>query len=166
MKHGWLVALILNAVAVASADEVTPAGLADQAEREQHRYLALSLRNQKLLEQQAESKARQLAFQLQSAQALAAIRKLSIDHQELTSEGLPNTLERYPDIQIDLQNFALRSIFSWRDYWVARLEYAQRLYVVKDGDTLFDRVKVQVSADGVALQVGEQALFLRGSALW
>lgn len=166
MNYGWLTAFFLLAADVPQTNEVASPAMSEQVEREQHRYLALSLRNQKLLEQQAESKARQLAFQLQSAQALAAIRKLSVDQKELTSEGMANPIESYPVAHIDLQNFMLRSVFSWRDRWIARIEYAQRFYVVKDGDTLFNRVQVQVDSGGVELTLGEQRVYLRGQSLW
>ncbi|TRW49347.1 hypothetical protein FM042_00270 [Aliidiomarina halalkaliphila] len=166
MNHGWLAALLLHAVALPDSNNALSPTMSEQEEREQHRYLALSLRNQKLLEQQAESKARQLAFQLQSAQALAAIRKLSVDQKELTTDGISNSLESYPVPHIDLHHFVVRSIFSWRDRWIARIEYAQRLYVVKDGDILFNRVQVNVDSDGVGLSLGEQRVYLRGQALW
>ena len=42
-------------------------------EGKQHQQLALSLRNQRLLEEQAESRARQLQYQLQAAEAMHAI---------------------------------------------------------------------------------------------
>ncbi|WP_194757337.1 hypothetical protein [Aliidiomarina indica] len=166
MNHGWLFVFILTAPMIPQSTAGEPVAVSEHAERDQHRYLALSLRNQKLLEQQAESKARQLAFQLQSAQALAAIRKLSVDRQELSHEGLAAPLDTYSDLQLDLQGFIVRAIFSWRDRWIARIEYGQRLYVVRDGDTLFDRIDIGVSADGVTLTLGEQNVFLRGTALW
>src|SRR5690554_3981391 len=86
------------------------------AEGKQHQQLALSLRNQRLLEQQAESRARQMQYQLQAAEAIHAMRQLSVmvaaPEVNSNSDDVANS---NVTIEVDLHRFGLLASFQRND---------------------------------------------------
>ncbi|RTE86875.1 MULTISPECIES: hypothetical protein [Gammaproteobacteria] len=121
-------------------------------EGRQHQQLALSLRNQRLLEAQAESRARQLQFQLQAAQALHAIRQLSVvvDSSELQTSDESNNEVSY---QTDLKRFRLLGIWRRSNGVRAKLAYGEHLFTVKHGDRLLGNIVVHVNTHKVVLNI-------------
>ncbi|WP_157981333.1 hypothetical protein [Aliidiomarina sanyensis] len=137
-----------------------------EAERSQHRNLALSLRNQQILEKQAESKARQLMFQLQAAEALSAIQNLSRQQDSITHNSDPSVRDSKPDYQIDLERMTLAALLYFGDEWFARILYGSRVFFARDGDVLLNQVNVQVRKDGVTLVHNGRRHRLQGESSW
>lgn len=122
------------------------------AEGRQHQQLALSLRNQRLLEQQAESRARQLQHQLQAAEALHAMRQLSI--MVATPELHSDTEHRQAgtlSVQVDLHRFRLLALFIRDGRWIARLGYGEHIVSARSGDVIWGDISVTVRSDRVIL---------------
>ncbi|MCC5854397.1 MAG: hypothetical protein JJU10_01795 [Idiomarina sp.] len=136
------------------------------AEGQQHQQLALSLRNQRILEQQAESRARQLQFQLQAAEALAAMRELSYGYSE--TENVPVSTSSAPSVPVfhaDLQRFRLLALAHRHGEWTARLGYGEHILTVKHGDVLLGDVRV--SFDGMSVRLRDnQAVHTLSLEAW
>lgn len=143
------------------------------AEGQQHQQLALSLRNQRLLEQQAESRARQMQYHLQAAEALHAMRQLSVQltttdltanpviQPQFTTKVLTPALTENNSTevstspmnwQIDLPRFRLLALFKRQEQWVARLAYGDYIFAAKDKDVVFGELKIRIKAQQVVLQ--------------
>ncbi|HLV47826.1 MAG TPA: hypothetical protein VKY35_02050 [Aliidiomarina sp.] len=122
-------------------------------EGKQHQQLALSLRNQRLLEQQAESRARQMQYQLQAAEAMHAMRQLSVlvaapEVPRNSEEGVDNRVS----FQVDLYRFKLLALFKRQNQWVARLAYGDHIFAAATGDTILGDIRVQIINQAVVLQ--------------
>ncbi|WP_113907325.1 hypothetical protein [Aliidiomarina celeris] len=122
------------------------------AEGKQHQQLALSLRNQRLLEQQAESRARQLQHQLLAAQALHAMRQMSVvvATTDLNSEE-ENNAPGEMTVQVDLHRFRLLALFFREGRWIARLGYGDHIVAARSGDIILGDVEVVVEPTRVVL---------------
>lgn len=166
----WLVLLFLATHKTAIAEEEDKESyIRDQSEQQalltqhavfpeegrQHQQLALSLRNQKLLEAQAESRARQLQFQLQAAEALHAIRQLSV---VVNSNPLQTNEEQSSDIsfQTDMKQFRLLGIWKRGNSRSARLAYGEHIFNAKSGDRLLGEIDIRVLSDHVIMMIGSQ----------
>lgn len=137
-----------------------------EAERSQHRVLALSLRNQQILEKQAESKARQLMFQLQAAEALSAIQNLSRQQELITHKPENSALAGKPKYQIDVDRMTLAALLYFGDEWFARILYGSRVFFARDGDVLLNQINVRVHKDGVTLLHNGRTHRLQGESSW
>lgn len=113
-------------------------------EGQQYVQLALSLRNQKLLEQQAESLARQYQFRLQAAQAATALRNLEPDGTQSLTVVNP------------LKDYTLRALVLHQDALEARLSVDQRIVTARDNQRFENGVLVSVRSDHVLLSLGNQ----------
>lgn len=122
------------------------------AEGRQHQQLALSLRNQRLLEQQAESRARQLQHQLQAAEALHAMRQLSVMVAPPELHADPKQQQSTTlGVQVDLYRFRLLALFLREGRWIARLGYGDHIVSARSGDIILGDVAVIVRSDRVIL---------------
>ncbi len=134
-------------------------------EGKQHQQLALSLRNQRLLEQQAESRARQMQYQLQAAEAMHAMRQLSVlvAAPDVTSNKDENTDNRVT-FQVDLHRFRLLALFKHKHEWGARLAYGEHIFAVAEGDIILGDIRVRINNQAVVLQHQERrhTLFVGG----
>jgi len=119
-------------------------------EGKQHQQLALSLRNQRLLEAQAESRARELQYQLQAAEALHAMRQLSI---LVTPATLQEEDEQRSNVsfQSDLKRFRLLGIWRRGSALSARLAYGDHIFSVKSDDLLLGEIRVRIHDKRVTL---------------
>ncbi|RUO43823.1 hypothetical protein CWE15_01075 [Aliidiomarina taiwanensis] len=127
------------------------------AEGQQHQQLALSLRNQRLLEQQAESRARQMQYQLQAAEALHAMRQLSV---LVSAADVAHAEEPRSDtqvaFQVDLHRFRLLALFMRNNQWLARLAYGEHIFSTAHNDIILGDIRVIVRSDRVILQHQER----------
>lgn len=123
------------------------------AEGKQHQQLALSLRNQRLLEQQAESRARQMQYQLQAAEALHAMRQLSVLVSAAEVQHTDDS-SRDPQVafQVDLHRFRLLALFMRNNQWFARLAYGEHIFSTADNDIILGDIQVIIRSDQVILQ--------------
>lgn len=127
------------------------------AEGQQHQQLALSLRNQRLLEQQAESRARQMQYQLQAAEALHAMRQLSILVSTADVQHADDsTGETQVSFQVDLYRFRLLALFMRNNQWFARLAYGEHIFSTAHNDIILGDIKVTIRNDKVILQHQER----------
>lgn len=121
--------------------------LVDKSEAQQHKQLSLSLRNQRLLEQQAESRAKQLLFQLQAAEAWAAIQRLG---GELTNTGatsaavvtVDNDAGRVPERVLQ---YRVHALVKRENVWVARVNNGYQMITVRDGDAITPGIIAKVN---------------------
>ncbi|MCO4322024.1 hypothetical protein [Aliidiomarina quisquiliarum] len=122
-------------------------------EGRQHQQLALSLRNQRLLEQQAESRARQMQYQLQAAEAIHAMRQLSVlvapPEVATNNETVNNNNVTF---QIDLHRFRLLALFKRNNQWVARLAYGEHIFAASSGDIILGDIGVKIDRQAVELR--------------
>jgi len=127
------------------------------AEGKQHQQLALSLRNQRLLEQQAESRARQMQYQLQAAEAIHAMRQLSVmvaaPEVNSNSDDVANNNVTF---QVDLHRFRLLALFKRNNQWVARLAYGEHIFAVGSGDIILGDIRVYIAPNAVVLRHQER----------
>ncbi len=126
-------------------------------EGRQHQQLALSLRNQRLLEQQAESRARQMQYQLQAAEAMHAMRQLSVlvATPEVTSNN-ESVNSNNVTFQIDLHRFRLLALFKRNNQWVARLAYGEHIFAAASGDIILGDIGVRIVRQSVELKHQER----------
>ena len=124
-------------------------------EGKQHQQLALSLRNQRLLEEQAESRARQLQYQLQAAEAMHAMRQLSI---LVSPSSLQESHEEVSNVsfQADLKRFRLLGIWQRGAQITARLAYGDHIFSVRSNDVLLGEIRVEVKPRHVLLHAQDQ----------
>jgi hypothetical protein len=121
--------------------------LLDKSEAQQHKQLSLSLRNQRLLEQQAESRAKQLLFQLQAAEAWAAIQRLG---GEFTNTGATsaavvsadNDAGRVPERVLQ---YRVHALVKRENEWVARVNNGYQMITVRDGDAITPGIIAKVN---------------------
>ncbi|MCH8492311.1 MAG: hypothetical protein LAT53_03640 [Idiomarina sp.] len=127
--------------------------LVDKNEAQQHKQLSLSLRNQRLLEQQAESRAKQLLFQLQAAEAWAAIQRLG---GELTNTGVAsaavvtanNDAGQVPE---RVFQYRVHALVKRENVWVARVNNGYQMITLRDGDTITPGIIAKVNRGAVEL---------------
>lgn len=123
--------------------------LLDSNEAEQHKQLSLSLRNQRLLEQQAESRAKQLLFQLQAAEAWAAIQRLGgefVNAKGPQATVLENDIERVPERFL---RYRVHALVNREGLWVARVNNGSRMITLRDGDLVVPGIVAKVNTSAV-----------------
>lgn len=125
----------------------------NKEEASQHQQLALSLRNQKLLEQQAESRAKQLLFQLQAAEAWAAIQRLGVQvNSVVVSENEDSgSSEVYTSVPNELLGYKVFAIIKRSDNWIARIGNGNQVITVVHGSQLRPGIGVRVDKHRVEL---------------
>ena len=121
--------------------------LLDTSEAQQHKQLSLSLRNQRLLEQQAESRAKQLLFQLQAAEAWAAIQRLG---GELSNTAAPSAAAVTADtdsgrIPERVLQYRVHALVKRENAWVARVNNGHQMITLRDGDAITPGITAKVN---------------------
>ncbi|RUO38786.1 hypothetical protein CWE13_03910 [Aliidiomarina shirensis] len=143
--------LMLVSAITEEPDVIEP--ILNKDEVNQHKQLALSLRNQRLLEQKAESRAKQLLFQLQAAEAWAAIQRLggqvSGAHAD-EADAADNSNLYVADVN-EFYGFRALAIIKRGENWIARIGDNQRVITVKNGSELKPGVRVRIEKDLVEL---------------
>lgn len=149
----WLAFASSFSLELLAAEKSALDTILNKDEANQHQQLALSLRNQKLLEQQAESRAKQLLFQLQAAEAWAAIQRLGVQVNSVAvneHEDLGNA-EIYTSVPNEFLGYKAFAIIKHSDTWIARIGDAHRVITVRNGSDLKPGIKVRVDKNIVEL---------------
>lgn len=123
------------------------AKLLDTSEVHQHKQLSLSLRNQRLLEQQAESRAKQLLFQLQAAEAWAAIQRLGgeLSNTLATSAAAVTSDSDVGRIPERLLQYRVHALVKRENAWIARVNNGHQIITLRDGDTITPGITTKVN---------------------
>lgn len=122
-----------------------PALLSDE-QRNEHTILAISLRNQRLLEQQAESRAKQLLFQLQAAEAWAAIQRIGGEFSDASASAKDEVSPNIPDA---ISRYRLHVLIYRDATWLARVSDGERLITLRHGDMVWPGVVAHIQRYGV-----------------
>jgi len=142
--------LVMALALVSASQEVQPDALeqriishaSTKKEGLQFVEVTRSLRNQRLLEQQAESLARQYQFRLQAAQAANALRLLEKQDAEAPHSSL--------------ENYHLHAVLIHNGSIEARLGKGRFVFPVRDNQVLGNGIRVTVRNNYVELSRGNE----------
>ncbi|RUO21138.1 hypothetical protein CWE08_05975 [Aliidiomarina iranensis] len=136
-----------------SEEKVEIKPILNAEEVNQHQQLALSLRNQKLLEQQAESRAKQLLFQLQAAEAWAAIQRLGVKVNAVSNTEVEGTTvaEIYSAEREEVSGYRILAMIKQGDQWIAKIGNDHQVFTVHDGREFKPGVEARIQRNRVRL---------------